>query len=254
MRRILPYVAVLALLCFANVREAQAGCQQRLMAYWVDVEWGDGSHGGHWQFGWFDVCDGGGGGGGTLPGPGGGGIGPQIPQDLLAQRDLYLDNNCTTPAYGDFLDEDEYAATGMGTWFPWEDYRMSDQPYVLVSDALAAGAQEIGLCMDNNMPRISAPGSGGGYRTPGLNAQTPCGQHTSGNALDLSMRAMDVYGNNTGTHDCQLWNALAACANAAGGWVEPWSDIQASGVLHFHVSFGQPANTPAQYGDACANP
>lgn len=112
----------------------------------------------------------------------------------------------------------------------------------------------IGTCMDNQMPRIGAPGTGGGYRLPGTNANTPCGHHVYGEAIDLSIRAMDQYGNNTGAHDCQLWNALAACANAAGGWVEPWEQIKASGVLHFHVSFGQPANSPANFGDACANP
>ena len=42
--------------------------------------------------------------------------------------------------------------------------------------------------------------------------------------------------------------------HAAGAWVEPWDDIKASGVLHFHVAFGRTPNTPAQYGDACANP
>jgi hypothetical protein len=248
-------VVIALLLSLAGARAAQA-CEETLMAYWVSVTWDDGSQGGHWQFGWFCI-DTGSGGGGTSSGGGstGGGTGmTTVPADLVEQMSLYADANCTSPAATAFLDEGEYTATGMGTWFAWDDFKMSDQPYVIVSDALAAGARDMGVCMDNNIPRISAPGTGGGYRTPGLNAQTPCGQHAYGNALDLSIRALDQYGNNTGAHDCSLWNVLAACANAAGGWVEPWSDIQASGVLHFHVSFGQPANTPAQYGDACVAP
>jgi hypothetical protein len=232
-------------------------CEQTYVPIWVDVRADDGSWiGGHWQWAW--VCVYSTGGSYDYYGSGGGTKGtstlvPAIPEDLVDQRQLYADAGCAEPAYSQFLDQDEYAATGMGTWFPWDDFRIAGEPYVLVSSALAAGATNIGTCMDNQMPRISAPGTGGGYRLPGQNANTPCGQHVYGNALDLSIRQMDQYGNNTGAHDCTLWNALAACANAAGGWVEPWSDIVASGVLHFHVSFGQPANAPADYGDACAD-
>ena len=108
--------------------------------------------------------------------------------------------------------------------------------------------------MDNQMPRIGEPGAGGGYRLPGANANTPCGQHAYGRAIDLSVRQMDNYGNNTGPYDCTLWNALAACATAAGGWVEPLSLMKSRGdALHLHVSFGQPPNSPADYGDACTD-
>lgn len=234
---------------------ADAACTTVALYAYIQTEWWDGKTTGSWQFdGWYTVCSGGGSGyTQTVPTlPGGGGL--QIPPAKLEQRQAYTDAGCPEPAYTQFLDEAGYTRSGLGNWIPWEDYQYYDEPYVVVDPALVEGITSIGTCMDNQLPRNSAPGTGGGYRMPGTNASTPCGKHAYGQAMDLSIRAMDAYGNNTGPHDCQLWNALAACANAAGGWVEPWSMIKASGVLHFHVSFGQPANTPAQYGDACANP
>ncbi|MDQ3280295.1 MAG: hypothetical protein M3Q69_02670 [Acidobacteriota bacterium] len=253
MRRLLFGVLLVGLLA----PRVYAACTDQALYQYVQTEWWDGRITGHWEFyGWATVCEGGGGGGGGgyQTGPGRGGGGALLPQDKIDQRQAYTDAGCTEPAYSQFLDEDGYAASGMGNWMPWEDYRYGTEPYVLVDPNLAAGITSIATCMDNQLPRNADPGNGGGYRMPGTNANTPCGKHAYGQAVDLSIRAMDQYGNNTGEHDCQLWNALAGCANAAGGWVEPWSMIKASNVLHFHVSFGQPPNSPAEYGDACANP
>lgn len=185
-------------------------------------------------------------------GGGGGPSTPTTPSSLTTQRQMYADKGCSTPALSEFLDINGFAASGLGTWTTFSDFKMSDADYVLIDPALVTGMLSIGLCMDNQMPRNSDPGHGGGYRLPGTNAITTCGAHTYGKAIDLSIRAVDYNGNNTGAHDCRLWNALAACAHAAGGWVEPWSQIAATGLLHMHIGFGQPVNTPAEYGDACA--
>jgi hypothetical protein len=253
MRRLL--LLFLISLVILAAPDLHATCTTSALYAYVEVEWWDGTKTGSWQFdGWQTVCYGGGGYSypSTPTRPGGGGI--TIPQAKIEQRQAYTDAGCTEPTYTQFLDEAGYTRSGLGNWIPWEDFQYDDEPYVLVDPALVDGVTSMGTCMDNQLPRNSAPGTGGGYRMPGTNPNTPCGKHAYGQALDLSIRAMDQYGNNTGAHDCGIWNALAACANAAGGWVEPWSQIKASGVLHFHVSFGQPPNTPAQYGDACANP
>ena len=247
---------MLAVATFATT--ASAACQE-LMPYYVTVEWGDGSTTGHWQFGWFDVpCDMGGGGdysgGGGYGGPHGGGGAPTYPADMTTQRQEYIDNDCTVPPYSAFLDEAAYNQSGLQNFFSFSDFSTGGEPYVIVDPALVTGIASISDCMDNQLPPISDPNNGGGYRGAGDNNDTPCGYHTKGQAVDLSTRAMDSYGNFTGAHDCVLWNALAQCAHNAGAWVEPWSTIKDSGVIHMHVSFGQPANTPADYGDACANP
>jgi hypothetical protein len=96
-------------------------------------------------------------------------------------------------------------------------------------------------------PALSDPGNGAGYRIPGQDATTPCGDHCYGTAVDLSVR------NTSGVHDCNIWNALAGAAADAGGWVEPASMIAPNGGVpdHFHVAFDGRTNT--NYGDACTN-
>jgi hypothetical protein len=165
---------------------------------------------------------------------------------------MYADSGCTVPAAIDFLSETRYNQSGLQNYFSFSDYSSGSASYVLAAPALVTGIAAISSCMDNQLPPLSDPGNGAGYRLPGTNAATPCGYHTQGLAVDLSTRAWDSNGNSTGPHDCLIWNALAGCAHAAGAWVEPWSDIKASGAIHMHLSFGQPAN--AGYGDACANP
>lgn len=244
----------MAVLTIANT--ARAGCEKQVFYYVVATDDATGEIiGGHWQSGWEPVeCESAGGGSYYGGGSGPSGGGSSYPAAMTTQRNLYLENECTVPSYAQFLDEAAYNATGLQNYYSFYDFSTAGGSYVLVDQRLVDGVASISLCMDNQLPSLSDPHNGAGYRLPGQNENTPCGRHTQGVAVDISTRAWDSYGNATGAHDCTMWNVLANCAHEAGGWVEPWADIKASGVIHLHVSFGQPANSPADYGDACANP
>jgi hypothetical protein len=248
-----PILALMFVWLASAALDARASCTTQAMYTVVTTEYSDGTIVRHWEFdGWAEVCTGGGGGGGYYPPPSGGGTGTgTVPQAKVDQRNEY--SNCPDrplPAYSELLDHTGYTASGLGNYVPWEDFKNANADYVMVSGALATGVTDMGTCMDNQLPRLGSPGTGGGYRPP----SESCGRHAYGEAVDFSVRQMDSYGNNTGPIDCQLWNAVASCATAAGGWVEPLDDMKAAGnELHVHVSFGQPPNTAANYGNACTD-
>ena len=178
-------------------------------------------------------------------GPGGGGTPPpQTPQD--AQRDLYVSQPCSpVPFASDFLDSSGYGGSGLQNYFSFADFKSPSKDYVLVDSALVTGLAAMSQTV--TIPGLSDPGNGAGYRIPGANSATPCGDHIYGTAVDLNVH------NSNGAHDCHIWNALAAAGNAAGGWVEPASMIAPNGGVpnHFHIAFDGRTNT--NYGDACTN-
>ncbi len=188
-------------------------------------------------------------GGGTTTPPGGGTGGttpppPKTPQQQ--QRDLYANQPCSpVPDASQFLDSTGYGSSGLQNYFSFADFQSPSASYVLVDSALVSGLGAMARTV--TIPGLSDPGNGAGYRIPGANSATPCGDHTYGTAVDLSVR------NSSGTHDCNIWNALAVAGNAAGGWVEPASSIAPNGGVpnHFHIAFDGRTNT--NYGDACTN-
>jgi len=194
-------------------------------------------------------CDPGSGGSGGSPPPddGSGGTGtppPKTPQEQ--QRDLYVNQPCSpVPDASQFLDATGYGSSGLQNYFSFADFKSPSANYVLVDGGLVTGLGSMARTV--SIPGLSDPGNGAGYRIPGANSATPCGDHTYGTAVDLSVR------NSSGTHDCNIWNALAVAGNAAGGWVEPASSIAPNGGVpnHFHIAFDGRTNT--NYGDACTN-
>jgi len=176
----------------------------------------------------------------------GGGTNPS-PQQQMSNR--YTNQGCgSVPSAGEFLDRAGYNASGLANYFSFDAFKSGSADYVLVNGSLVSGLSVMQSELDTmSLPGLSSPGAGAGYRVPGENANTPCGDHCYGTAVDLSIR------NSSGAHDCNVWNALAAAANAAGGWVEPADDIRAGNRLgrldHFHVAFDGRTNT--DYGDAC---
>jgi hypothetical protein len=190
------------------------------------------------------------GGGGVTPPPGDGSGGAPPPQETpqQQQRDLYVNQPCSpVPDASQFLDSSGYNASGLANYFSFDDFKFGTAKYVLVDQALVSGLS----AMQSELDTMKLPGLSGthgeGYRTPGSNGDTPCGDHVYGKAVDLNIH------NSSGVHDCHIWNALAGAANAAGGWVEPASMTAPNGGVpdHFHVAFdGRPSTN---YGDACTN-
>src|ERR1041385_8984218 len=231
-----------------GARTASAQCQVQVVYY---VEATDDSTGevigGHWQMGWEDTsCDGGGGyydGGGSTGGGTTGGGGVTYPQVLTDQKNLYQTECGEDIPYANFLDQSAYNSKGMP--FPWSSYQYSGYDYVLLDSKLDDGTKNIDDCMvgkEMSIPPISDPGAGGGYRVPGANSSRPCESHVHGLALDLTIKTWNGTGFDL-PYDCHMWNELAACAHAAGAWVEPWSQIVAEGAPHFHFGFNSPANS-----------
>jgi hypothetical protein len=216
--------------------------------YWVSV-CDSSSCGGHWQYGvigYYSSCDdaGGSGGGGTS---GGGTTGTS---GVTALQNTYTNNDCgPVPIAAQILDENGYDQTGMQNYFGFADWKDGASGFVLVDPPLVPAMDSMYACMGNQLPALADPGNGAGYRVPGAHGSTdPCSSHTQGESVDFSTR------DSSGNHSCQLWNQLAACAHAAGLYVEPWALIKQQGVIHMHVTTHQDANDPSQYGDACANP
>ncbi len=178
-------------------------------------------------------------------GPGGGTT--ETPQQT--QRDLYVSTGCSpVPDASQFLDRSGYNASGLANYFSFDAFKYPNKDYVLVDQALVRGLSVMQSELDTmSLPGLSGYADGSGYRIPGSNSDTPCGDHCYGTAVDLNVH------NSSGVHDCHIWNALAGAANAAGGWVEPASMIAPSGGTpdHFHVAFDGRTNT--NYGDACTN-
>lgn len=247
----LCFLALAAGMMAVCARTASAACQMQVVYYVEATDDGTGEViGGHWQFGWEDVpCDGGGGGyydgGGSTGGgsTGGGGWTPTYPQNLTDLKNLYQTTCGEDIPYGSFLDQSDYDYTQMP--FPWSSYKYSGYDYVLLDPKLVDGTKAINDCMigqEKSMPPIADPGAGGGYRAPGENSSRPCESHVHGLALDLTIKTWNGTGFDL-PYDCQMWNALAACAHDAGAWVEPWSQIVAEGAPHFHFGFNSPANS-----------
>lgn len=194
-------------------------------------------------------CDNGG--GGTTPPPDdGSGSGTPPPETAQEQqRDLYVDQPCSpVPDVSQFLDSSGYNASGLENYFSFDAFKFGTAKFVLVDQALVRGLSVMQSELDTmSLPGLSGYADGTGYRTPGSDANTPCGDHVYGTAVDLNVH------NSSGIHDCKIWNALAGAANAAGGWVEPASMIAPGGGVpnHFHVAFDGRTNT--NYGDACTN-
>jgi hypothetical protein len=172
---------------------------------------------------------------------------PKTPQQT--QRDLYVNEGCSPiPDESQFLDRDGYDKSGLGNYFIFDAFKLASKDYVLVHPALVKGLSVMTSELDTmSLPGLSNYADGAGYRIPGSNQSTPCGDHCYGTAVDLSIR------NSAGAHDCHTWNVLAAAAHAANGWVEPASMIAPGGGVpdHFHVAFDGRTNT--DYGDACTN-
>jgi hypothetical protein len=189
--------------------------------------------------------------GGSPPPPdtgGGGGGAPPDPRESV--RDLYRQYCPTVPNSNWLLDRTQYAANPLSNFFSFDDWRDGNGTYqlVMVDPVLPDKLTQMQAELDTvSLPPLSDPGYGGGYRLPGTDSRTPCGDHCYGLAVDLSIRAAN------GSHDCHLWNLLAAAAHDVGGWVEPADTIAPNGGVpdHFHVAFDGRTNT--DYGDACNN-
>lgn len=216
---------------------------------WVSVCYSTGCTG-HWQWGvigYYSVCnDPGGGSGGGGSGSGGG----SSSSGATTLRNAYTNNGCSpVPDTYQILDENGYDQSGLQDYFSFGDWKDSSSAFVMVDAPLVPAIASMYACMGNQLPGLADPGNGAGYRVPGAHQDSdPCSSHTQGESVDFSTR------DSNGAHSCQLWNQLAACAHAAGLYVEPWSLIKAQGVTHMHVTTHEDANDPSDYGDACANP
>ncbi|HEY2325269.1 MAG TPA: hypothetical protein VGJ82_20595 [Thermoanaerobaculia bacterium] len=239
-------LAVVALFCTATAFSVHASCTEYTEYYYVTVDWSDGSQTGHWQTGdTYEVCDDGGSGGYYS---GGGGTGTSGSQ-LSSLKNMYQTTCGDALTDGDFLDETAYNQSGMQNYFSWSDYHYESYNYVMMDQSMVGIVASVADCMDNNLPSMGQPNEGGGYRTPGSNSSTPCGDHVYGDAIDLTIKALTQTGYN-GNYDCHLWNALAQCAHDAGAWVEPIDQILADGFPHFHFAWKN-GQTNTDYGDAC---
>jgi hypothetical protein len=199
---------------------------------------------------YLSYCDNGS--GGTTPPPddgSGGGTPPPPKTPQQQQRDLYVSQGCSpVPDASQFLDQAGYSASGLANYFSFNAFKDPNGEYVIVDAALVRGLSAMQSELDTtSLPGLSGYADGTGYRLPGANSDTSCGDHCYGTAVDLNIH------NSAGAHDCHIWNALAGAANAAGGWVEPASSIRSGSVTgsldHFHVAFDGRTNT--NYGDAC---
>jgi hypothetical protein len=196
------------------------------------------------------------------PDPGGCSVNPTAPSSMACgggttpspqqqQSNQYVSQGCNpVPSASQFLDRSAYNANGLANYFSFDAFKSAGADYVLVDQALVRGLSVMQSELDTmSLPGLSKIGQGAGYRLPGENSGTPCGDHCYGTAVDLTIP------NSSGAHDCHIWNTLAGAANAAGGWVEPADDIRAGnqhGILdHFHVAFDGRTNQPSDYGDAC---
>jgi hypothetical protein len=182
-------------------------------------------------------CDSGGGGGGSYePPPTGGGT--TTDPALTAIKKEYNDYCGYTPATSEFSTSSTYQRGALHQ-FSFSDLKSPESPYAIITDELKDGLAAMILELDNQTPRLTDA-----YRTPSERpaGSAGCGGHTRGTAVDISIR------NASGAFDCNMWNYMAAAANASGGWVESWADTIAGGTPHLHVDFGRAANTPQEYG------
>ena len=182
-------------------------------------------------------CDsGGGGGGGYDPPPSGGGT--TTDPALTAIKKEYNDYCGYTPATSEFSTSSSYQR-GALYQFSFSDLKSPESPYAIITDELKDGLAAMILELDNQTPTLTDA-----YRTPSERpaGSAGCGGHTRGTAVDISIR------NAAGAFDCNMWNYMAAAANASGGWVESWADTIAGGTPHLHVDWGRTANTPQEYG------
>jgi hypothetical protein len=179
-------------------------------------------------------------GGGYIPPDGGGGGGttpPPTDPEVTQLQNQYA--NCPpTPAEGEFITSAQYVNPGH---FSFDELRDSSYNHAIITGALTAGLEATRTNYGSGITVNS------GYRAPGTNAgqngAASCSDHIRGTAADLNIRS------STGAHDCTIWNALATAGNAAGAWVEPWSELVQRGTPdHVHLDFGRPANQPADYG------
>lgn len=179
---------------------------------------------------------GGGGGGGYDPPPGGGGT--TVDPELTAIKKEYTDLCGYTPATSEFSTSSTYQPGSLHQ-FGFADLKSPESPYAIITDALKNGLAAMILELDNQTPTLTDA-----YRTPSERpaGSAGCGAHTRGTAVDISIR------NGSGTFDCNMWNYMAAAANASGGWVESWADTVAGGTPHLHVDWGRTPNTPQEYG------
>jgi hypothetical protein len=184
----------------------------------------------------------GGGGGGYDPGgdPGGGG-GPYV--DPLTQEKTNLKNEYQTTC-GYTPDDSVFSNASTYNPGPLPDYSFAqlkspNNSWAIIAPELQQGLADMINYMDNQTPTLTDA-----YRTPSERpaGSAGCGGHTQGTAVDLSIR------NASGNFDCQMWDLMAAAANASGGWVEPWADTVAGGTPHLHVDWGRTPNTPQEYG------
>lgn len=179
---------------------------------------------------------GGGDGGGYDPPPGGGGT--TTDAELTAIKKEYNDYCGYTPATSEFSTASSYQP-GPLHQFSFGDLKSPESPYAIITDALKNGLAAMIIELDNQTPNLTDA-----YRTPSERpaGSAGCGAHTRGTAVDISIR------NETGAFDCNMWNYMAAAANASGGWVESWADTIAGGTPHLHVDWGRAATTPQEYG------
>jgi len=136
-RRVLLISAVFFWLAAAP--SAQADCTQKLQPYWVSVEWGDGTTGGHWQWEWVTECTSGGGGsagGGGSPGGGGGGTAVPPQQALADQYDNVHCDGRTNPTSSDFVKSSTFVKHGSWTFPSLKDPNYS---YALITNELQYG-------------------------------------------------------------------------------------------------------------------
>jgi hypothetical protein len=232
MRRGLFVLSIfLTFVCAGHVR---ATCTTMAKYTYVETQWWDGTTSGHWDFdGYYEVCSYGDSGGGsyTPPGPSGGGTSSPPPGVISLQQE-YVDADCDVPPASAFQNETQYNANSAANYTFAE--LSNGHTYAIITEELKFGLDQMVNLLDGYVPRVTDA-----YRSPTDNEATggsaSCSAHTYGLAADISIR------DESGNFSCTLWNMFA---EAADGWIEPWTETVARGTPHFHVDFGRAKNDP----------